>query len=444
MPGLFHMSNGKYKHLGSIAAFYAASFVALCVMVVPLALPVEATGKEDGTVSSADSRASGQASSGEKKSADSGVAAGAGAATGAGTFKSASDVSKDSTGATSDVLAVEETKPSADGENLIEDESGNKRLFTPVDVTGGDSEAVDTQENAMVRLQNEAVQHFEQSQFYMSKWDMELAEVELRAAIMYMPTMKAAHRDYCLVALLRGKPLRALAEFMMVVGLGDPIPLSEEQVKELQDTASALHYNKGLTYADKGDWDEAVAELRWSLSYTPEDPVVHRSLAFSYGAKGDFVQAESYYSSTLELAPNDAFARADFANLLSKQGDKDRAVDQMAAAVKLKPQATALHVDLGWLAESKGDLKTAGKEFLAAVELSPKYPTLWSHLGNIYTKQGKVKDAEKAYKKALAIDPLHVEAKQGLEKLKSVLVDPAPSGGETAGTAAKPETVTKK
>ena len=267
--------------------------------------------------------------------------------------------------------------------------------------------------------QNEAVDHFECARFYMSRWDSELAEIELRAAIMYMPSMKVAHRDYCMVALMRGKPLRALAEFMMVVGLGEAIPLSESQRKELREEAAGAHYNKGLKFAEESKWEDAIAELLWSRKYTPLDPVVHRSLAFAYASNKEFDKAEEQYNYTLSLNPSDALAHADYAVLLSAKGKSDQALAAMNKAVQLKPEAAALHVDLGWMAESKGDLKTAASQFEYAVKVSPEHSVLWTHLGNVYKKLGNDTKAIAAYNKALALDPNLAEVKASLEALNS-------------------------
>jgi len=379
----------------------AASFLAFSVMLVPSVLPAaagpQAASTGGGDVGSAVTGAPGKRG-GVAPSLPSEESGAGDAFFGCVSIKDAADQSED--------------PDTADDDGF---ESGDKRVFTPVSVKS--NPAAEDAATTMARLQNEAVNHFEQSQFYMSKWDTELAEVELRVAIMYMPTMKAAHRDYCLVALLRGNPLRALAEFMLVVGLGDPIPISAEHRKELLVTATNLHYNKGLTHADKRSWEDAIAELQWALSYSPTDPVVHRSLAFAYAASGNFDKAELYYDSTLQLAPEDAFARADFAQLLEKKGEKDRAVDEMSRAVKLKPEATALHVDLGWLAESRGDLTTARDEFSQAVKLSPSYPALWTHLGSLHQRLHDDAQARQAYEKALSIDSQCQEAKDGLAQL---------------------------
>lgn len=317
----------------------------------------------------------------------------------------------------------ESDKSNDSAEAKVQDDVESSSEFTVLD-TNDEQNILDLKHKEIFESptlrQNEAIRHFENARFYMSKWDTELAEVELRAAIMYMPDMKVAHRDYCLIAMMRGKPLRSLAEFMMVVGLGEAIPLNEKKQQKLREEASGLHYNKGLKHAAENKWEDAINELLWSKKYTPLDPAVHRSLAFAYASNKDFDKAEEQYKYTLSLNPKDALTHADYAILLSENGKSKEAIDLMAKAVKLKPDAAALHVDLGWMAESKGDLDKAAQEFRMAALSSPKQTALWVHLGNVLTKLEKVSEAKSAFNEALAIDSSNQDALAGIKNLDDI------------------------
>ena len=281
-------------------------------------------------------------------------------------------------------------------------------------------------------LSNQAADHFDLAQHYSHKWDWEMSEVELEAAIMCVPTLKAAHRDYCVVSLFRGQPMRSLAEFMMVVGLGDPIPLNEEEKTALKKKAAKLHYQKGLNYGIVRKWKKATPEFQWALSYAPDSAAIAHSLAFSYAADGDFENAEKLYLKAVALDPTNSYSHADFAILLSEHGDQQKAMQELAKAISLSPDVAALHVDMAWLAESSGDLKTAESEFHHAVQLSPKHAGLWSHLGRVEERLGKASDAKTAYSEALAVDPGDDVAKARLDALgKSSSAKPAADSSES-------------
>jgi Tfp pilus assembly protein PilF len=276
----------------------------------------------------------------------------------------------------------------------------------------------DQQKSAATIANNNALDHYELAQYYIGKFDFKMAELELEVALMHVPTMKTAHRDYCLVSILRGHPLRATAEFMMVVGLGEPIPLNDAERQELTARGAKLHYQRGLEFGGKRQWDSAIAEFKWAQQYAPQNAAIVRSLAFSYASHGDFELAETTYARGFAMDPSDPYGHADFAYILSEHGQSARAVDQLSSAIKLDPKVAALHVDMGWMAESTGDLARAETEFHEAVQLSPKHAGLWSHLGRVEERLGKAVAAKNAYAEALAIDPSQDEARKYLDELK--------------------------
>lgn len=287
------------------------------------------------------------------------------------------------------------------------------------EVSGATIEELEALETARkAHAEQDAYIHYEQAGKYFGAWQLELAEIEYDEALRYGPDMKAAHRDLCLVAVSRFNLGRAVAEFMMTVGLGDAIPLNAKEAMALDNKAMHAHYKQALKWGKEDKWENAVSELKWALVYSPDDYAIHHSLAFAYASLGKFDLAEKEYAITFAAAPNDGMAHADFANLLADKGQTARAEDEMKKAVALAPNAAALHIDLGWLAESRGDLPTAAQEFKTAVKLTPKHANLWSHLGRLLEKTSDDVGAEDAYATALKLDPNLTDAQQRLEKLK--------------------------
>ena len=238
---------------------------------------------------------------------------------------------------------------------------------------------------------NQALQHYEAAKNYLAAGQIEMADVELQAAIWKDADIKAFHRDYCLVALLHGHPMRALAEAVMVFGLGDPVALRQEQVNKLVATGCKLHYRRGIAFAKQSKWKDAIGEYQWALQYKPKNATVMRSMAFANASQGNIELAEKQYDSSFNGEPSEAYGRADFAYLLADNGNAQEAMKQLEAAVKLQPKVAALHIDLGWMAESKGNLGEAEVEFNEATRLSPDHAALWAHLGKVLSSEGKTK-----------------------------------------------------
>lgn len=267
---------------------------------------------------------------------------------------------------------------------------------------------------------DEAVKHYYLAHFYQDKWDLNLAATEYEQAISFEPDLKIAHRDLCWVSLLSGNIPRAVAEFMMVVGLGEPTGYTPEEKLDLNHKALALHYKKGLEYARAADWKNAQNEMNWALSYDRDDWAVHRSLAFIFASEGDYKKAAEEYEDALALTPADPSAtRADLAYVLFDAGEKQAAQEQLAEAVRTSPNAAAFHVDLGFVAETRGDYATATAELRKALELKPKHAGLWTRLGHLLEKEGKPTEAEAAYNMAINLDATAIDdLKDDLERLK--------------------------
>lgn len=278
--------------------------------------------------------------------------------------------------------------------------------------------AEDIRQETPEQLSNRAIQHWNLGRVYMGQWDLDLAQTELDLAILSWPQMQVAHRDQCIVSLLRLNIPRSVAEFMMTVGLGEPIPMSDEEANNLIENGMVQHYKKGLVYARQQKWKEAALELEWAANLAPEDFAIQRSLAFAYANMGDFKRAENHYKKTFELAPHDGSARADLAYFLAETGKTSEAEKAMEEAVKTQPKAAAYHVDLSWMAEKRGDLDTASRELKTAVTLSPKHANLWAHLGRVLEQKGEKNEAAEAFRQAVSLDPNLSDAKEGLTRLK--------------------------
>jgi Flp pilus assembly protein TadD len=276
------------------------------------------------------------------------------------------------------------------------------------------------EEEANIEKQHDsAIFHWNLSKQYYKQNDIDLTETELDLAVLNWPEMQVAHRDLCVLSMLRFNVGRCIAEFMMTVGLGDPVPMTESEGNKLKEDGMIKHYKKGLVYARQEAWPKVVNELELAANLVPTDFAVQRSLAYAYGNIGNFEKAEEHYKQTFDLAPSDGSSRADLAYLLAKNGKVDAAKKEMEEAVKTQPKAAAYHVDLSWMAESDGDLQTASKEMQTALGLSPKHANLWAHLGRLFEKQGDKSQAVEAYTKALSLDPQLADAKEALAKLQT-------------------------
>lgn len=395
---------------GRSQCFYRAKTVALALSFSFLSGQVMLANPE-GNNSSAPEKVNSSASAGQAKTTAASTASG-----------SASEPGQQATPKADSAPDATAQTPGADAKG------GNTETGSTGETKGSTAAAPEKEKSALSRdgsqtrneerLHNIGIYHWDLSKKYSKEGDMDLAQTELELAVMSWPDMKIAHRDLCLLSLLRFNLMRSVAEFMMTVGLCEAVPLSDAESIALMEDGMIKHYKKGLIYARKQDWAKTISELELASHLVDDDFAVQRALAFAYASQGNFSKAEEHYKVTFELAPHDGSSRADLAYFLAQNGNLSEAEKEMEEAVKTQPKAAAYHVDLGFMAERRGDFATASNELQEAVKLSPRHADLWAHLGRILSRKGDKSSAIEAYSKAIAINPQFDEWKQALNKLQ--------------------------
>ena len=79
------------------------------------------------------------------------------------------------------------------------------------------------------------------------------------------------------------------------------LKLSEDAVKQRIKTETALYLFKGIAYANKGMYDEAIAECKKALEINPNFAEAHNNLAVSYYYKGEYSLAIEHFDRAMEL-----------------------------------------------------------------------------------------------------------------------------------------------
>ncbi len=161
--------------------------------------------------------------------------------------------------------------------------------------------------------------HYGLAHHYLERADFDLTELELEQAIVRDPQSRRAHRDYMITCLTHLNIPQAIAEFMIVCGLGKAIPLNPEELAQLNRDTAKAHYRKALRYEEQNRLAREIFEFTWANYYLPNNPTIMRSLAFALSNALKHDEAEALYKKSFTVAPEsdksteDAYAHADFA-----------------------------------------------------------------------------------------------------------------------------------
>jgi len=128
-----------------------------------------------------------------------------------------------------------------------------------------------------------------------------------------------------------------------------------------------IHYVRGMSYEQLGEWEKAEADLLAALDFDPDNPYVLNYLGYSWADMG--------------------------INL-------ERSKEMIQQAVRLRPQDGYITDSLGWVLYRAGDYMDAVPHLEKAVELLPYDPVINDHLGDAYWKVGRRLEARFQWERA--------------------------------------------
>jgi len=138
------------------------------------------------------------------------------------------------------------------------------------------------------------------------------------------------------------------------------------------------HYNKGIEYYNRGEYDKAVVEFEAVIATI-------RNKSDPYYQLGMFYAAETH-------------AHMGFA--FYKTGDLARAEEEFRRAIEENPRYPDLHYHLGVIYEKQGRLDQAVECLTHAVQINPDYMEAYCYLAIALSEAGKHEQAAKAFEDA--------------------------------------------
>ena len=193
------------------------------------------------------------------------------------------------------------------------------------------------------------------------------------------------------------------------------------------------HYNAGVTLAEEGSTDEAIAHFRAALELTPDYAKAHHNLAVALisqgqsavalphlrlalrldpkdaevwytmglmmGMAGHMEDAERHFREAVRLNSDDADARANLGDVLARRGASRLAVEHYAAALRLRPDWHQVAIKLIWHQAADADAKV--RDGAEAVRLARrvaqatdyKVPQVLDALAAAYAEAGQFEEA---------------------------------------------------
>jgi tetratricopeptide (TPR) repeat protein len=163
-----------------------------------------------------------------------------------------------------------------------------------------------------------------------------------------------------------------------------------------------------------GRLDEAMADVRASLSIDPANAAAHATLGEVLWKEGRANEAFAQYGKALEIEPGNIAARVDLGSGLLQSGRVDDAILQFQEALRTKPDSGEAHAGLGDAFLRTRRLDEAIPQYYLALEYNPADESAHANLGTALAQKGRTQEAIDQFQEALKTDPRFAAAQFNL------------------------------
>jgi tetratricopeptide (TPR) repeat protein len=190
---------------------------------------------------------------------------------------------------------------------------------------------------------------------FQRKGDLDRALMHYRSALELLPDYGEAHNNLGTVLGQRGQIDEARQHFQRAVEIKTDFAEARENLRRLaqnqdQPDAAAVtengaasaesHMSLGIALGQKGQLDEALAQIQKALELKPDYAEAHYNMGFALQKKALWKEAKAHYERAIELNPDYARALRSLAYLLATS--EEASLRDGARAVVLAQQASRL------------------------------------------------------------------------------------------------------
>jgi type IV pilus assembly protein PilF len=178
---------------------------------------------------------------------------------------------------------------------------------------------------------------------------------------------------------------------------------------------SELFLNKGISYIQAGQYNNALKDLLESEKYYAGNPKVHYYLGVAYHAKGLKDRAIEEFKKAVSLDENYSEAHNYLGTLYSDRELWDQAIEEFDKALRnhLYDTPSMALYNSAWAYYSKKDYKTALARYQETLNSDPMTglrPQIEKNIGLIYFDQDNIPEAIRHFKKSVELDPAVFDA----------------------------------
>ena len=179
---------------------------------------------------------------------------------------------------------------------------------------------------------------------------------------------------------------------------------------DLNPEYADAYVNRGNAYADKGDFAAAFGDYSKAIDLNPADATAYYNRGVAHGEKGDFVAALGDFNKAIDLNLADATAYTNRGVAYAGKGDIAAALGDFNKAIDLNPADATAYYNRGVAHGEKGDFAAALGDYSKVIDLNPEYADAYVNRGIAYADKGDFASALGDFNKAIDLNPEYADA----------------------------------
>jgi len=225
-------------------------------------------------------------------------------------------------------------------------------------------------------------------------------ETLCRYTITHNPGCSMLHNNLGNALLEKGQVDEAIAEL--------------QKALEINPNYAGAHSNLGNALLHEKREDEAIIECQKALEIDPNIAQADYNLGNALFQKGQADEAMAHYQKALEINPDYFQASYNLGTVLYQKGQVDEAIAQFQKVLEINPGDAEAHNNLGVALFQKGQVDEAIEQYQKALEINPNNEVAHSNLGNVFLQKGRLDDAIAQFQEALRLNPHDSDAQKNL------------------------------
>lgn len=186
----------------------------------------------------------------------------------------------------------------------------------------------------------------------------------------------------------------------------DDAPPTRKLKEETRESASAInHYLTSVMHLRRGDFDEAIDNLREAADSDKSSTTLQLRLLAFYYREGDFENSATMAERALRAEPNSVMLHIWLGRIYSQMDQYDKSTTMFEKAIELDPESTNAYEALAEIEEESNDLVGAVRVYEQMIARTPESAFLHYRMGVNLMEMNDAEGARKSLERSIELDP---------------------------------------